>query len=158
MKLMLKLKNTETGETKAEMLEPYTNYNVTVLDQRFGDNSSVSFVNTNVTRAGNYRDANVTGLYVSHTNKANTWNYSASTEGSWRFLEAETVFGTEIQAGASKISGEHRMEGRIDLRSLDYNINDLGFSTNTNYVRYMGYYGYRYLQPKGNLKQYVSEF
>lgn len=152
------IRNTETGETRNELLEPYTNYNVTVLDQRFGDNSSVSFVNTNVTRAGNYRDANVTGLYVSHTNKANTWNYSASTEGSWRFLAEETVFGTEIQASAGKISGEHRVQARLDLRTLDYNINDLGFSTNTNYVRYIGYYGYRYLQPKGNLNNMFLNF
>lgn len=152
------IRNVESGEIRTEMVEPYTNYNVTVLDQRFGDNSSFSFVNTNVSRAGNYRDANATGLYVSHTNKANTWNYSASTEGSWRFLEEETVFGTEIQAGVSKISGEHRLEGRLDLRTLDYNINDLGFSTNTNYVRYIGYYGYRYLQPKGNLNNMFLNF
>jgi len=152
------IRNTETGESRAEMVEPYTNYNVMVLDQRFGDNSSVSFVNTNVNRLGDFRDANATGLYVSHTNKANTWNYSASTEGSWVFKEDETTFGTEIQAAARKISGENRVEGRIDLRTLDYNINDLGFSTNTNYVRYIGYYGYRYLQPKGNLNNMFLNF
>jgi len=152
------IRNIETKELRTEKVEPYTNYNVAVLDQRFGDNSSVSLVNTNVSRVGNYRDANATGLYVSHTNKANTWNYSASTEGSWVFLEEETTFGTEIQAAATKISGQHRVEGRIDLRSLDYNINDLGFSTNTNYVRYVGYYGYRYLQPKGNLNNMFLNF
>ena len=38
------------------------NYNVTVLDQRFNQNSSVAFVNTNVTRNGEFRDANVSAL------------------------------------------------------------------------------------------------
>ncbi|WNB18589.1 DUF5916 domain-containing protein [Marivirga arenosa] len=152
------VRNIETNELRSEKVEPYTNYNITVLDQRYGDNSSVSVVNTNVTRLGDFRDANATGLYINHTNKANTWNYSASTEGSWVFENNETVFGTEIQARANKISGEHRMSGQIDLRTLDYNINDLGFSTNTNYVRYIGYYGYRYLQPKGNLNNMFLNF
>lgn len=54
--------NTVTGETRRELLEPLANYNVLVLDQRFRKNSSVSFVNTNVTRNGNFRDGNVTAL------------------------------------------------------------------------------------------------
>ena len=37
-----------------------TNYNVFVLSQNLKNNSSVSFVNTNVTREGENRDANVT--------------------------------------------------------------------------------------------------
>ncbi|WKV10569.1 DUF5916 domain-containing protein [Marivirga harenae] len=152
------IRNEETGEIRNEIVEPYTNYNVTVLDQRFGDNSSVSFVNTNVNRVGDFRDANATGLYLSHTNKANTWNYNVSTEGSWVFVEDENTFGTEIQGGISKISGEHRVQAEFDLRTLDYNINDLGFSTNTNYVRYRGYYGYRYLQPRGNLNNMFLNF
>jgi hypothetical protein len=44
------------------MLSPLTNYNVFVLDQRFRKNSSVSFVNTNVTRNGSFKDANVSAL------------------------------------------------------------------------------------------------
>src|SRR5690606_29172646 len=56
-----KIRNTDTGETRKEMVEPLANYNVLVLDQRFGQNNSVSFVNTNTVREGNYRDANVSG-------------------------------------------------------------------------------------------------
>ncbi len=151
------IENVETGEIRSELMEPFANYNVLVLDQRFGDNSSVSLVNTNATRAGNFRDANATGLYVSHTNKANTWNFRASTEGSWVFDE-NTQFGTEVQGGIAKISGKNRMEAGVDLRTKDYNINDLGFSNITNYVRYFGYYGYRYLQPKGFLNNMFLNF
>ncbi|MBK6265667.1 carbohydrate binding family 9 domain-containing protein [Marivirga sp. S37H4] len=151
------IRNIETGEIRSELVEPYANYNVLVLDQRYGDNSSVSLVNTNTTRAGNFRDANATGLYLSHTNKANTWNYRASTEGSW-VLQENVKFGTEVQAGISKISGKNRVEAGLDLRTLDYDINDLGFSTTTNYVRYFGYYGYRYLQPKGFLNNMFLNF
>jgi hypothetical protein len=75
------IKNNNTGETRQEVVEPLANYNILVLDQRFGDNSSVSFVNTNVIREGHFRDANASGLYMDLTNKKNTFQYFATAEG-----------------------------------------------------------------------------
>jgi hypothetical protein len=40
--------NTNTATSRKRGIEPLTNYNVIVLDQRFRQNSSVSFINTNV--------------------------------------------------------------------------------------------------------------
>jgi hypothetical protein len=57
------IENTATQERRKEVVEPLTNYNVLVLDQRFRQNSSVSFVNTNTTRNGSFRDANVSLLF-----------------------------------------------------------------------------------------------
>jgi hypothetical protein len=57
-----------TGETRKEVVEPFANYNILVLDQQFHGNSSVSFINTNVTREGHFRDANVTGLLADISN------------------------------------------------------------------------------------------
>ena len=54
--------NNDTGEVRKEVIEPLTNYNMLVLDQRFNQNSSVTFVNANTTRNGSFRDANVSGL------------------------------------------------------------------------------------------------
>lgn len=151
------IRNTETDESRKTVVEPLANYNVLVLDQRFGDNSSVSFVNTNVVREGNFRDANASGLYMDLTNKANTFNYFANAEGSW-VKEDSTKFGVEGRAGISKISGKNRISGEINFRTVDYDINDLGFSTNTNFINYYGYYGYRYLQPKGFLNNLNLNF
>lgn len=144
------IRNTETGEQRKAEVEPLTNYNIVVLDQRFGDNSSVSFINTNTTREGYFRDANVTGIYTSITNKKNTWNYEAGAEGSWVFSE-ENKFGVEAQGEISKISGNNRLEAGFELRTRDYDINDMGYSAQNNYVRYFGSYNYRILQPKGFL-------
>lgn len=151
------IRNIETEETREELVEPLTNYNILVLDQRFGDNSSVSFVNTNTTRKGDFRDANASGAYLSLTNKNNTWNYRASAEGSW-VLDESTQFGMEAQTGLAKISGKNRVEAGMELRTIDYNINDLGYSSVTNYVQYFGYYGYRLLQPKGFLNNMFLNF
>ncbi len=149
--------NTETQEKRKELVEPLANYNILVLDQRFGDNSSVSLVNTNVVREDGFRDANATGLYLDLTNKKNTFKYYANTAGSW-VIQDSTKFGAEGQVGIAKISGSHRVSGEINLRTKNYDINDLGYSSNTNFISYYGYYGYRYLQPKGFLNQLSLNF
>ena len=56
--------------------EPFANYSIIVLDQQFNQNSSVSVINTNVTREGSFRDANATALLMSLTDKTNTYNFS----------------------------------------------------------------------------------
>lgn len=144
------VRNTETEEERKELVEPLANYNILVLDQRFGNNSSVSLVNTNTTREGHFRDANATGIYADLTNKSNTLNYRASAEGSW-VIRDDTQFGTELESTISKINGKNRVQVGVDLRTLDYNINDLGYSGGTNYVRYFAGYNHRLLQPKGFL-------
>ncbi|WGF93791.1 DUF5916 domain-containing protein [Aequorivita marisscotiae] len=156
-KTYAEIQDVTTGETRREVVEPLANYNILVLDQRFGDNSSISFVNTNVLREGYFRDANASGLYMDLTNKNNTINYFANAEGSW-VMEDSTKFGMEGNAGISKINGSHRLSGEVDFRTQDYDINDMGYSSETNYIRYGAYYGYRYLQPKGNLNNLFLNF
>ena len=56
------IKNNATGDTRKEVIDPFTNYNILVLDQQFNQNSTVTLINTNVTRDGKFRDANVTAL------------------------------------------------------------------------------------------------
>jgi len=147
-KTYAKILNMDTNETRKELVEPLTNYNVFVLDQRFGQNNSVSFVNTNTIREGKYRDANASGLYFDVTNKKNTWNYWGNAEASWVKTD-ENLFGMEGSLAAAKISGAHRYQASIFLRTKDYNIDALGYTGQTNYINYYAYYGYRLLQPKG---------
>ncbi len=140
------VENSETQETRRELVEPLANYNVLVLDQRFGQNNSFSLINTNVLREGNFRDANATALLMDITNKSNTFRYYSYLKSSW-VMTNNTKFGTAGRAQISNISGKHRYTGSINYRTKDYDINDLGFSSNTNFINYYGYYGYRLLQP-----------
>lgn len=149
--------DSETLKTRKELVEPLANYNVLVLDQRFGQNNSISFVNTNTLREGNYRDANVSGLYFDVTNERNTWNYWGNAEASW-VRDTENRFGMESSLAAAKISGKHRYQGSISLRTKDYDINDLGYTGETNYINYYAYYGYRLLQPKGGFNNINLNF
>ncbi|WP_335965682.1 DUF5916 domain-containing protein [Galbibacter sp. PAP.153] len=151
------VKDSISQEKRSVLVEPLTNYNVLVLDQRFGGNSSISFVNTNTTREGDFRDANASGLYADITNKKNTMRYWGRAEGSW-VMTNHTQFGIEGGAGLSKISGSHRMSGEVNFRTKDYNIDDLGYTGRTNYINYYGYYGFRYLKPKGGLNNLYLNF
>src|SRR5690606_7380680 len=56
------IRDTISGEIRRQVVEPLSNYNVLVIDQQFNKNSSISLINTNVTRNGSFRDANVTAL------------------------------------------------------------------------------------------------
>ena len=151
------VENVSTEERSEVLISPFSNYNVFVLDQRFGDDSSISLVNTSLMREGSFRDANATGLYTSITNKSNTYRYWLNGEGSW-VLDESTKFGTEAQAGVTKISGKYRFETLLDLRTKDYDINDMGYSGATNYLKHLSHISYRYLQPKGFLNHLSLNF
>ncbi|MCW4452084.1 carbohydrate binding family 9 domain-containing protein [Kaistella sp. BT6-1-3] len=149
-KMHAEIRNINTGEIRKEVIEPWANYNVLVLDQRFGGNSSVSLVNTNVTRDGNFRDANVTALLFDVRNKKNTYRYFGSTKESL-VMNGETKYGNESSAGFNKVSGVHRFGANYFMRTRDYDIGDLGYYDRTNFHSINTNYSYRYLQPKGGL-------
>lgn len=121
------IKNTQTGSVRKEIIEPLANYNVLAFNQRFRGNSSISLVNTHVLRNKNFRNSNVTGLYWDLRNKKNTYYYYGGVEGSYVYGN-QRKFGTEVSTGVSKISGKTRYGLNTNLRTLDYDINDLGFT------------------------------
>lgn len=141
-----------TGEKREEITEPWANYNVFVLDQRFGGNSSVSFVNTNVTRDGSFRDANVSAVLAEIRDKRNMYNFFGHFKESI-INDGGMSYGSEGKIGAGKISGEHRFTGHINFRTKDYNIDDLGYTGGNNYINYFTNYSYQYLKPRGYLNE-----
>lgn len=149
------IRNIVTGEERSEVVEPLANYNVFVLDQRFNKNSSVSLVNTNVTRNGEFRDANVTaGLFDLNTKK-NTYNLS----GDYKFSHINEMDGT-IRNGYStslnlrETSGNYRFAVGGKYVSTNYDINDLGINFLTHYHNVYLNSSYRILNPVGNLNAF----
>ena len=72
------IENQETGTSRQVETDPSTNYNIFVLDQTLKNNSSVSFINTSVIRAGTDYNANVTSGLFSFNDKKNTYNVSGN--------------------------------------------------------------------------------
>ncbi|UQD55084.1 DUF5916 domain-containing protein [Flavobacterium sp. K5-23] len=138
--------NNNTQSTRREEVEPLSNYNVLVLDQRFRKNSSVSFVNTNVTRNGSFRDGNVSALVWDLNTLKNTYNLSGNLKYSY-INDIEDKKGTSSSLNFAETSGKYRYSLGGELVTKDYDNNDLGINFETNYYSLYGNASYRILNP-----------
>ena len=140
------IQNTTTNKITNKVIEPIANYNVLVFDQRFRKNSSISFINTNVTRDGNFRDANVSALVWDLKTKANTYGI----QGNFKYSYVNDL---QIKQGASsylefnKISGKYRYGAGGEMTTKKYDNNDLGINFETNFHSLYGNASYRIVQP-----------
>jgi hypothetical protein len=140
------IKDTVTQNIRKEVIEPLANYNILVLDQRFNKNSSVTFINTNTTRNGDFRDANVAGLLFD----LNTQKNSYSLNGDFKYSSINTsknYNGYKTALNFEKTSGKIRYELSGKYISKDYDVNDLGIIFYTNYHAAYANASYRILNP-----------
>lgn len=139
-----KIRNIDTQLVRSEIVEPLSNYNVFVLDQRFRKNSSVSFVNTNVTRNGAFRDANVSALVWDLNTKKNTYNLSGDFKYSYvnDVTDKKGIYST---LNFGETSGKYRYSVGADIVTKDFDNNDLGINFQTNYYSLYGNANYRIL-------------
>ncbi|SDB39479.1 Carbohydrate family 9 binding domain-like [Flavobacteriaceae bacterium MAR_2010_188] len=148
------IRDSLTSETRRQVVEPLANYNIIVFDQQFNKNSSVSLINTNVTRDGGFRDANVTGLLADITNANNTYNVQAEVKMSSLNLTEGTRngFNTEVEFG--KVSGKYRWSIEHQLADKKYDINDFGVLFRNNYNNFDLNGSYRIFEPTETLNQF----
>ena len=145
-KTMATATNSVDNSTRQVEISPLTNYNVMVFDQRFNQNSSVTFINTNVTRNGSFRDANVTGLLFDLNNKTNTYNLSGGLKSS-SINDVENKNGFNASLYFAETNGKFRYSFGSEYMSKDFEINDLGINFRTNYYSFSGNTNYRILNP-----------
>jgi len=153
------IENTTTEETRKEVIEPLTNYNVLVLDQRFNQNSSVSFVNTNTTRNGSFRDANVSALLFDLSTKANSYNLYGDLKYS-TINSIEDYDGIKSSLNFAKTSGKYRYSFSGRYTSKEFDNNDLGINFYTNFYNLYSNLSYRILNPTKtfNTFRFQNEF
>nr|WP_288834100.1 DUF5916 domain-containing protein [uncultured Flavobacterium sp.] len=140
------IKKTNDNSSRTEVIEPLTNYNILVLDQRFRQNSSVSFINTNTSRNGNFRDANVSGLVFDLNTKGNTYNLSGDFKYS-SINDTESYDGFKSFITFAKTSGKYRYLFNGKYTSKNFDSNDLGILFYTNYYSGFVNASYRILNP-----------
>lgn len=123
------VRDSETGSERGIETAPITNYNVFVLDQNLKNNSTISLVNTNVTRFGDsFYDANVTGSQFNFKNKAQNWSLSGEGAVSQKYYaESDNEYGLSYNAGLRKISGKLTYGAYYDQTGENFDPNDLGF-------------------------------
>ncbi|WP_299113522.1 DUF5916 domain-containing protein [uncultured Winogradskyella sp.] len=147
--------NTETGEKRREIVEPFTNYNIVVVDQQFNGNSSISLINTNVMREGEFRDGNATAIVTNLQNKRNTYQINAEAKMShvnYQDIDSETGFSSFFYIG--KTHGNWRYSFDHRFADTKYEINDLGLNFRNNFNNFGADVWYQIFEPKGNLNSY----
>jgi len=154
------IRDTNTGNKYVGKVEPTANYNVLVFDQRFNQNSSVSFVNTNVLREGIFQDANVSALVFDLNKKDNTWNLG----GDLKYSYVNPLGDTKNREGISsslylgETSGKIRFSANANIISKDFDNNDLGINFETNYYSFGGNINYRLLKSTEKLNAFRFNF
>lgn len=156
-KTKARVKNIRTGETREIVTEPFANYNIFVLDQQFESNSSISIINTNVTREGHFRDANVTGFLFDLYNDANSYNLEGEAKMSNVNFPGSNLTGFASNLSFERIKGNWRYEVTHDFANESYNINDLGLNFRNNYSNFFANTSYRIFEPQGIFNEYRVE-
>ncbi len=149
--------NKETGATRRAIIEPLTNYNVFVVDQRFNNNSSVTYTNTSVLRNGFYRDATVSALNFDLYTKDNSYNLFGDFKYSSIFGDTY-VDGFKTSLNFEKTSGKWRYSLFGKYLSDNYEVNDLGILFQTNYHNAYVDWSYRILNPTGWFNSFSIAF
>ena len=124
------------------LTQPFSNYNIVVLDQSLKNNSYVSLINTNVTRAGSTYDANVTGGLFRFANKKNSYAIDGRAgvlapprhRRSAPPTPSTTRTATSTSVGVGKISGNFTWNLSHGIESDTYNPNDLGILFGNNNI------------------------
>ena len=147
-------RDTISGVIRRKATEPLANYNILVLDQRFNKNSSITLINTNVTRDGNFRDGNVSGFLFDVYNKSNSFNFAGEAKMSNVNLPGQNKTGFASTLSVARTKGKVRYEVAHDFANETYDINDLGINFTNNYNNFSGGISYQIFEPTGNYNFY----
>jgi hypothetical protein len=150
------VRNTITNETRDVVTEPLANYNVFVVDKRFNQNSSVTLINTNVTRNGEFRDANVSAVVLDLNTKKNTFNltgdYKFSYINEYGFQPNKTGYNSSLYLKRTK--GKYLYGLGAQYVSTNWDNNDLGVNFQNHYHTVYFNQVYRILKSTKKLNQF----
>ena len=148
-KTYVSVENNENQELNREILvEPFTNYNLLVLDQTFNKNSSITFTNSNVNRfEKNFRKSNVSSLMLNLVDKKNKYQLGTKINISQIKTEPEKEIGFSSSLSFKKIQGNFRFNFSNSIESDKYNHNDMGFLYDNNEINNFLSLGYYIFQP-----------
>lgn len=122
----------EAGEKRSILTSPLSNYNVFIVDQQLKNGSNIYGMNTNVWRAGDIYDANVTALGTDLKNRKQSYSLTGFGALSQRYEKGQSDLGHAYQLAINKIAGNWMGGASMNIESDNYQINDLGllFSAN----------------------------
>lgn len=143
------------GNKREVETQPLTNYNILVFDQSLKNNSSATFINTNVLRQGSAYDANVSALLFTLNNKNNKYFLNGGGKMSYlRGEESSTGYSYILRLG--KQSGNFTWSYNHVYADDKFDPSDMGFFTNNNFLDQRIGIGYNAYKPSKWYNQFQS--
>ncbi len=151
-----KIEDLSNGIIREELVQPFTNYNVLVLDQALKNNSFVSIINTNVSMWENPYSANVSGTQFELRDNTKTYALKGKAAFSTRNdISVENGFNASLAFEKNK--GKFFWGVQQDVISDHYNPNDLGYLQFNNHVSSVGWLYYQMVEPKGIFREWNAD-
>lgn len=140
------IKNNTTGNSRTVTVQPFTNYNVSVVDKSLKNNSYVSLINTNVSMFGNPFHANVTATEFQFRDKSKTYVLKGKGGVSFRG-DSVSENGYYGSLKLEKNKGKFFWGLSETIFSDKYNPNDLGYLQKNNLITSEGWLFYQIVDP-----------
>lgn len=150
------IQDTVTGEIRDIITQPFTNYNVSVVEKTLKNNSYISFINSNVSMFNDPYSANVTATEFQFKNKEQNYQLSGVLGGSYK-SEANNKSGYGYNIGYSKIKGSFRHSAERSVYSNSLDINDLGYLRRNNIIEHKAEISYNILEPFSIFKNWSAQ-
>jgi hypothetical protein len=125
------LTDTVSGNKHNVLVQPFTNYNLVVVDKSLKNNSYISLINSNVSMVGNPFRANVTATEFELRDRTKTYAIKGKGGISSR---GDSIYDTGFYGylGVQKNKGNLQYGTSQNLYSDKYNPNDLGYLQRNN--------------------------
>lgn len=151
------IEDTLKGLTREVVTEPFTNYNVFVVDQALKNGSSAWLMNTSVLREDHYSRSNVSAGGLKYFTPLQKWGleFSSMLSQSYKYENAtgyKGTLGSSLSFSAGKMSGKHQFTVSGKIVDKNYNANDLGVTTQRDYFLKSVTYLYRIFNPVGRIR------
>jgi len=128
-----KIQDTITGLTRKVATQPFTNYNVFVVDQNLKHNSYVTLINTNYWTPDDKYSANVTGMETMIYNKKEIYAVLGRLNISQKYIDRfKPDFGHDYLIALLKTGGKFQFQIVREEIDNHFDPNDMGFLTNNN--------------------------
>lgn len=140
--------DTVTGKQRNILTQPFTNYNVLVIDQNLKNNSYLSFINTNYWSPEQKYNSNVTGGETKLVNSGNTFAINGILNLSQIHAEGDNPqVGTNSFVNFYRPSGVIRYSLSSHIIDQNYDHNDMGYLERNNETSNKGTLSYNIYDP-----------
>jgi hypothetical protein len=148
------------GNRRKTLTEPFTDFNIIVIDRQLKNNSSFYLINTNVIRTKKYQSANVTGSGFTLFNKDNSYAIDGSAALSKKFTVNDSLHekfndltGYKYFFGIRKSSGNLQFGFSHLIINKSFDSRDMGYYVISNKTNERLYFTYNTFKPNNYFRE-----